>query len=253
MNALQRCRRADRESGTTLAELVVVMLILGIIAAATAALTIGFQRTNAQNVTRQDQVDVARTAVERMSKTIRTAVKPSQLTSGCTGCVADAFVRAEAYSVQFYANLDNPGNSIGPSRIIYTVATSGTDAGVLIEKVQRPDSNVPTATGYSYCDAEAAGATLDCQSRLSTQRLAVGVVTTGASPLFSYYDPSGLLMTPAVGGSLAASDLEKVLSIEIDVNVETPNATTAGPTEYLQRVTLPNSQAVLRSGQVATP
>lgn len=248
-----RERRVEGERGTTLAELVVVMLILGIIAAATAALTIGFQRTSVQNVNRQDQIDAARTAVERMSKTIRTAVKPSQLTTGCTGCTADAFVKAEAYSVQFYANLDNPGNSIGPSRIIYTVATSGADAGVLVEKVQRPDSNVPTATGYTYCDAEAVGASADCQSRLSVQRLATGVITTGANPLFSYYDPNGAPMAPVVGGSLATGDLEKVLSIEIDINIESAAATRAGPTEYIQRVTLPNSQAVLRSGQVATP
>jgi type II secretory pathway pseudopilin PulG len=246
--------RADRDDrGTSLVELVVVMLILGLVVAATVALTIGFQRTTSQNITRQDQIDVARTAVERMSKTIRTAVKPSQLTSGCAGCVADAFVKAEAYSVQFYANLDNQDNSVGPSRIIYTVPTSGADAGVLVEKVQRPDSNVPTATGYTYCDAEAVGATADCRSRLSTQQLAVGVVTNGANPLFSYYDPNGSVMTPAVGGSLAAGDLVNVLSIEIDVNIETPNVTRAGPTEYIQRVTLPNSQAVLRSGQVATP
>lgn len=246
-------RTSRDERGTTLAELMVVMLILGIVAAATAALTIGFQRTNAQNVSRQDQIDVARTAVERMSKTIRTAVKPSQLTSGCTGCTADAFVQAGAYSVQFYANLDNPGNSVGPSRISYTVATSGTDAGALIEKVQRPDSNVPTSTGYVYCDATAAGASADCLSRLTTQRLAVGVITSGANPLFTYYDLNGSPLTPAVGGSLVVTDLEKLLSIEIDVNVQTPNATRAEPTEYVQRVTLPNSQAVLRPGQGATP
>ncbi|WP_259310424.1 type II secretion system protein J [Cellulomonas sp. P24] len=243
------------ERGTTLSELVVVMLILGIVTAATAALTIGFQRTNAQNITRQDQIDVARTAVERMSKTIRTAVKPSQLLANCSGgCSIDAFVRAEAFSVQFYANLDNPGNSVGPSRIVYSVAATGPDAGVLIEKVQRPDTNPPvTSAGYTYCDAEAAGATTECQSRLTVQRLAVGVVTSAASPLFSYYDSNGSVMTPVSGGSLTASQLEKVLSIEIDVNVETPNATRAAPTQYIQRVTLPNSQAVLRSGQDPTP
>ncbi len=242
-----RGRAISEERGTTLSELVVVMLILGIVAAATAALTIGFQRTNAQNITRQDQIDVARTAVERMSKTIRTAVKPSQLTSNCSGCIADAFIKAEGYSMQFYANLDNKDNAVGPSRVTYSVATSGPDAGVLIEKVQLPEPGELTGAGYVYCDAEAAGASTECQSRLSVRRLAVGVVTTGAVPLFTYYDASGAAMPSPVAAP------EAVLSVEIDVNVQTPNATRAAPTEYIQRVTLPNAQAVIRPGTDPTP
>ena len=244
-------RRQTDDRGTSLPELLVVMLILGIIAAATAALTIGFQRTNAQNITRQDQVDAARSTVERMSKTIRTAVKPSQLS--CTACTVDAFVKAETFSVQFYANLDNPGNSVGPSRITYSVTTTGADANVLVEKVQTPDFVPPGPSGYVYCPAELAGASAACQGRLTTRRLATGVVASASSPLFTYFDTAGNALTPAVGGSLSTTDLEKVLSIEIDVNVETPNATRAKPTEYIQRVTLPNSQAVLRSGQESTP
>lgn len=247
-----RPRRTD-DRGTSLPELLVVMLILSIITVATATLTIGFQRTNAQNITRQDQIDAARTAVERVTKTVRTAVKPSQLNTSCAGaCAVDAFMMAEGYSVKFYGNLDNTKNSVGPSRVSYTVATTGPDAGVLIEKVQRPSSFDATA-GYQYCDAEAQGASAICKSQLTTQRLAVGVQTSGPNPLFRYFGPDGLQMTPAAGSDLSSGQLSEVMSIEIDANIQTPKATRVDATEYFQRVLLPNSQAVIQAGQDATP
>jgi prepilin-type N-terminal cleavage/methylation domain-containing protein len=246
----RRALREQNERGSSLTELLVVMLIMGIITAAVASLTIGFQRTNAQNITRQDQIDAARTAVERVSKTVRTAVKPSQLATTCAlaFCTEDAFMRAEDFSVQFYANLNNDKNLIGPSRVSYAVATSGATAGQLVEKVQRPDSNVPTSTGYAYCDAEAAAASADCKGRLSTRVITRGIQTPATTPLFKYYDTTGArLTTAAATGTLTADQLEKVLSIELTVAVQSANAQ-AAPTTYIQRVTLPNSQAVIRQG-----
>ena len=240
----------DRERGSSLTELLVVMLITGIIMAAIGSLTIGFQRTNAQNVSRQDQIDAARTAVERISKTVRTAVKPSQLTTTCTltFCTEDAFMRAQDFSVQFYANLNNAKGLVGPSRVSYAVASSGVTAGQLVEMVQQPDSIVPTSSGYAYCDAAATGATTDCKNRLTTRVVARGVQTPAGAPLFKYYDTSGVRLIPdAATGTLTSVQLEQVLSIELTVAVQSANAR-AVPTTYIQRVTLPNSQAVIRQG-----
>lgn len=229
----------------SLTELLVTMMIMSVVVIAASSLAIGFAKTNAANVTRQDQIDAARMASESMSKLIRTAVKPSQLTTSCAGCVADAFIKAEPFVVQFYANVNNPGNSVGPSRVTYTVAASGPQAGELIESIQRPDSSVPTASGYQYCDAASPSATVDCKARLSTRVLARDLVT-GEGPLLKYYDESGAVLTPPVGGSLAASDLERVLSIELAVKIQVPASYQAGSTTYIQRIMLPNSQAVLQ-------
>lgn len=240
-------RRTRGDDGSSLPELLVSMMILAVIIAATATLAIGFSRTNAQNIARQDQVDRAREATERISKTIRTAVKPNKLSACVTAtCDVDAFVAAGAWSMQFYGNLDNPGNTRGPSRITYVVATSGPDKGVLIEKVQRPDSATPTAgTGYTYCNAEATGATAACTSLLTVRRLATGVRTDGATPLFQYFTTGGGGMTvPATG--LAAADIAKVLSVELTLRVQSASPSKPGPTTYIQRVLLPNSLAVLR-------
>lgn len=240
-----------RDAGMTITELAVVMLILGIIVAATATLSIGFTRTNAENTSRQTQLDDARIAVERMSETIRTAVKPSQLVSTCTQCGnVDAFMEGADLSAQFYANLDNPKNSVGPSRISYTVATSGADAGVLIERLQTPDSNVPTSTGYNYCDATSPSATADCKKHLTVRRVVSGVQTS--APIFKYYDQAGQRLDTSSGG-LSADSLERVLAIEVVLTVQSTNVTKPQPTTYIQRVTLPNAQAVLRQQEDQGP
>ncbi|MGV8967937.1 MAG: PulJ/GspJ family protein [Cellulomonas sp.] len=248
-----RVARNHADRGTTLTELLVVMLIMGIVTAATAALTIGFQRTNAQNVSRQDQIDTARTAVEAMSKTIRTAVKPVQISSSCGGCTQDAFVAAGDFTVQFYANLNNQGNVVGPSRVSYAVSTSGATAGQLIESIQVPDSVVLIgAAGYVYCPATAVGATAACKARLKTRPVGFGILTPAGGPIFKYYDIQGNRMSPASGASLTALQLAHVLAIEIVVQAKSQNATTTGaPTTYIQRVMLPNAQAVIRQGEDA--
>lgn len=238
----RRAERTQRDAGITLTELMVTIAITGIVTLATVALTIGMARTNAENISRQDQIDVARSSVERMSKTLRTAVKPSQLHRTCVGC-EEAFLVGQANQVRFFANLDNPDNSIGPSRITYAVTTEADGTMVLVEKVQTPDSERPGPSGYVYCNAEATGASSACKDHLTTRILARGLVLDG--PLFTYRGPDGLEMVPG-GSGLTVDQLQKIMSIEVTITVQTPNVTTAQPTTYIQRILLPNSHAVLR-------
>lgn len=249
MRRVMRERRAlaqggERERGMSLVELMVTMVITGLVAAMTAALVIGVQQTNQANTVRQDQIDTARVSVERMSKTLRASVKPNQVAT-CTGtdvCVADAFRGARTLSVSFYANINNPGNSIGPSRVDYAISTTGATAGQLIETVQRPVSNVPSATGYVYCTSGPG-----CDATKKTQVLARNVVTT-SGPVFQYFDETGTPMVPVGTASLTDAQRKKVLSIEIVVRVQNGTGPDARPTTYIQRILLPNSQALMKTG-----
>ena len=252
MTRLRRSR-ATRDEGTSLVEMLVTMALLTVVLAATITFIIGFTRTNAKNVSLQQQVDTGRSASQMMTKTLRTAVMPSQLTSSCTLCTEDAFVMGQDYAVQFYANINNPGNSVGPSRVTYTVATSGPNAGDLVEKVQLPQSNSPGVTGYDYCAAEAPSATVDCKNKLSTRILAKGVQFNSGTPLFQYYDANGTRLVPPVGGGLTVADLGNVLQVELTVKVQAQAAARMNATTYIQRITLPNAQAVLRQNEVTTP
>ena len=249
---------AVRDGGFSLVELMVTIFIMGIVVAATVSLTIGFQRTNASNTSRQEQIDTARSAVEAISKSVRTAVKPAQLTSSCAGfCVVDAFFQGTDFSVQFYANLNNSRNRIGPSRVTYTLVKTGPTAGQIIETIQRPDPDPdgpgptewPGPSGYVYCNATSGSATADCKARFATRPVAFGAIAATGAPVFKYYDANGFRVSPLVsGGSLNVPQLGSVLSIEIIVTVRSKNAVQAATTTYVQRVTLPNAQAVIREG-----
>lgn len=234
-----RSRSAD-DRGVTLVELMVTMIVTALVAAMTAALVIGVQRTNQENISRQDQVDAARVAVASMTKTLRAAVTPSQLAATCTGCTSPGFVEGSTAKVQFYSNLDNPKNTVGPSRVTYEVMT-GTRAGELVETVQRPSSPNPGASGYAYCTGGAG-----CAATIKTRVLARGV--QASKPVFTYFDAEGAKMTLPSNGKLSTDQLGRVLSVELTVAVQGKGSYKAEPTTYIQRVLLPNAQSLIKTG-----
>ncbi|WP_024288217.1 PilW family protein [Cellulomonas sp. KRMCY2] len=241
-----------RDTGMSLTELVVTMMIMSFVVAGTVSLTVGFHRTTAQNMSRQEQIDTARAAVESMSRTVRAAVKPAQLIGTCPGC-EDAFLEGRTTSVRFYSNVNNSGNDVGPSRVTYVLSTSGATAGQLIETIQIPESPVPDSSGYDYCDATLASADADCIGRARTRPIAFGVQADDLNPIFRYYDAAGVPLIPVSGASLTTDELARVLSIELVVTVQADNATQAAPTTYIQRIMLPNAKAVLRLSDEETP
>ena len=244
--------RRPRDAGITLAELLVTMMIMSFIVMATAALVIGTQNASQQNVNRLDQIQEARNGTERMSQTLRTAVMPSQLLGGCLGCVGDAFVQGKRFEVQFYGNFENPNNSIGPSRITYTVADPDADGvGELVQTIQKPDSPYPTATGYQYCNPDpAANPSAECLSNVRRSIVARDVLVDPSKPLLRYFDQHGNEMHPG-SGSLDGDQLSRVLSVEIHLRVQGQQGanTQAKETSYIQRIMLPNAQAVIRQSQ----
>jgi len=249
-----RDRGASGERGTTLVELMVTMAIFTVVIVAITQLSINFQRASAMTANRQEQVDIGRTSVETMTSVLRTSVMPSQLSNSCsiTVCTQDAFVAAQPYSVQFYANYRNPGNTIGPSRVTYTVSPAEAGGATITQKIQRPDSPAPGASGYLYCAAEAIGASAPCKARLTTVVLAHDIVTTTGTPTFTYYDNYGVQLVVGTSGSLTTDQLKRIAAIELTVTSHVTQGVQAQPTTYIQRVTLPNAQAVIRNTEGAS-
>lgn len=234
-----------------MSELVVVMLVLSIVVIASATLTIGLGRTNAQAVVRQDQIDGARYAMDRMSRNLRAAVRPDQLSTTCTTCASEVFVSGQEFSMQFYANLESPYGVAVPSLVTYTVAATGPDAGVLLERVQVPDQAVPSGAGWTYCTATAPTATAACRSRLRTTPLARGVRATG-TPLFSYRGANDVTFS-AGGAGLSASEFGNVIAVEVQLSTTSTGAAAVTPTTVVQRVLLTNQYSLLRPNPGATP
>lgn len=234
---------AGGDRGVTLVELMVTMVVTALVAALTAALVIGVQQTNQENVSRQDQIDEARVAVRSMSKTLRAAVTPSQLATNClegAGCASGAFTQASGTGVQFYSNLDNAENKEGPSRVTYVLATTGPQAGELVETIQVPDPG-SSAAGYTYCTRGAG-----CEARISSRVLARGVQS--AAPVLRYFDTAGAAIPVSAGANLSAEQLRSVLSVELTVSVQASGSSAAEPTTYIQRILLPNAQSLIKTG-----
>ncbi len=238
MTAWLRRVRGD-DSGMSLTELLITMFITAILIAGTATLVVGVSRTTGANVSRTEQVDAARLGVERMVRTLRTSAMQSQL--GCTGCTEDAFIQGADYGVQFYANVDNASGSVGPSKVTYRIVPTGTGVGELRQTVQKPNSPTPGASGYEYT----------MSSNIVDTVVARNVRTDTGRAIFTYYDGSSARIVP-VGGFLTATQLKGVLAIELQLTVQTSDLR-AKPTTYVQRLLLPNAQAVIRENQETTP
>jgi prepilin-type N-terminal cleavage/methylation domain-containing protein len=217
------------ERGLTLVELSVTMMIMAVLAAAAAALYVGSLKTATGTQSRLEEVNDGRIAVSAMSRSLRTAILPSQLYDTSSTETA-AFIEATPLSMRFYANINNPDNSIGPSRVTYTV----TPQGELVETVQPPNQPVIN-NKYVYCDPAAAGCSV------SSKVLARGV--DPAVRIFTYYDPLGASMS---GSVLSQAQMENIDSVDVSLTVEQRGSGGDGST-YVTRIALPNHDAVIRS------
>ena len=227
----RRLPQSGEQSGFTLIEMVVVVAILGGVLAMVQSTSIMAFRDVATNATRLDQAQQAKVGTESMTKVLRTAVLPSQLLGSCTSCDLAAFLQGTASSVSFYANVNNPNNTIGPSKATYSVDPADT-RGRLVETIQPPNAHALSDTNYQYCVPSAPSCTTD-----KTRVVAYGV--TGLTTLFTYYDQFGAVLTPP----LDAVELTQVDSVDIVLTIK--RSPKVKGTTLTQRVTLPNADSVV--------
>jgi hypothetical protein len=220
------------EEGTTLVELAVVMAVFTGLVGACLALYIGSLRTATGTQARLAEITDGRIAVSAMGKALRTAILPKQLPGGSTEETA-AFIEARPDSIRFFANINNPNNIVGASKVSFAVDADG----VLTQTIQPPDPPNPANPGVRYC-TPGPGCTV------RTTVLARGVVI-GSTPLFVYYDQLGNKLT---GASLNDDQLEIVDSVDIQVTTKQERASGDGST-YVLRVAMPNHDAVVRNGE----
>jgi len=235
MRRLRHCGKND--AGFSLAETIVGSFVALLVMGSAGAMFVSAIKSNRTSVARLDTVNQGRVAVESMGRSLRTAVLPSQLDDAAS--VNDtAFLVGEANSVSFFANINNLGNTIGPSKVSYAINA----AGSLIQTVQKPLPD-PVNHDFKYCDATLAS----CAKTVLD--LADGVQST--RPLFVYYDQNGTVIPysttcPDGNPCLSGLDLGNVDAVDISVVLKQPSATTIGATTYLLRVSLPNHDSIIR-------
>ncbi len=218
------------ESGTTIAEISVAMGVFSILLIACGTLYTTSIRTVASTNARLVETQDAKIAISAMSRSLRTAILPSQLYDTSSTEQA-AFIEATPNSIRFYANIDNPNNTVGPTKVTYAVTN-----GVLTQTSQQPLPRVGVSRAFIYCTPGPGCVT-------KTKVLARGVVTSTA-PLFRYYDALGGQLT---GASLTADQLEVVDAVDVSVTVAQKKTRFSDGTTYALRVALPNHDAVVRA------
>jgi type II secretory pathway pseudopilin PulG len=81
-------RRAGRDAGVSLIELLVAVTIATVIGSLLTGVVVSTLRTSAGTRARLADVDSVRVAMDSMTKTLRTAIAPTQLGASCAGCDA---------------------------------------------------------------------------------------------------------------------------------------------------------------------
>lgn len=225
-------RIADKgtDRGLSLVEVLVAMALSSIVLATCATLFLGSLKTTTGTQNRLEEINDGRVAIASMSKSLRTAILPSQLFD-TTSVDAAAFIEATPVSIRFFGNLNNTNNLVGPSKISYSVVS-----GELRQTVQKPNAFDAANPVFVYCTPGTTGCTVDYTV------LARGVVVTG-DPIFTYYDALGTKLT---GANLTAAQLEIVDSVDIVVTVAKKGVGGFGST-FVSRVALPNHDAVMRA------
>ncbi|MGQ7298245.1 PilW family protein [Quadrisphaera sp. KR29] len=239
-----------REEGTTLVELLVVMVLTTIVLAAVGTVfTSSLRGVREAQVRTSTQAD-ARTATEAITRSLRVAVAPpaGAPTGPSSGTVPSPFTAASSTGVSFYANLQ---------RTTVAFATSGPTSAPVV----RAALEGPWLVSYGYdatrqCVTEArtpatanTGPTATTVPYLwTTGTTTKCLATTTTPPSFSYFT-SGVItsaagatapIAPASGSTLSPAEAASVVSVGVALVVADPRAPDLAPTTTSDRVSLVN-------------
>lgn len=243
LRARQRAARGDH--GVTIIEQLITMIVLTVVIGLVTSLVITTQKQTAAASLRLDDIDQARTAVDALSRTIRTAVEPAQLNLSCAACISpasqsNAVIDARTDSLQLFAN---SGSAAGPLLVTFTVTYDAVTGRADLTKTVEP-ADAGSAPDYTYTSCAIGPG---CAITLAT--LVRGVVWPLTDPFFQYFDNSGLELVPAAGLSLTTPELIGIDSVGIHLAVRTPNPLLTSTSTVNSRIALPNAG----TGVVASP
>ena len=216
--------RRRSQSGMTLVELSVGVLILGIVMAATLASFTSASRGSVGAGLRIENLNEAQLLMESASKDLRTA---APLVAGQAPFPTDPGnplqVLATSDDVTFYADLNTSGV---PNQVRLYVDRTDPKNPLLKETVLKP--NNPLATPLTY--------NITVANPLKLRLVGQYIVNPSTMPVLSYEDDSGnILPVP-----LLATDATKVRAIDIQFQVRKQTNQAVKATTVINRVRLPN-------------
>jgi prepilin-type N-terminal cleavage/methylation domain-containing protein len=241
----RRSSRGD-ERGISLIEVMVAISLFSVLLALVSGVVIESLKSSTDTRNRLANLDQVRGGMDSMTKSLRTAVRPSQLNGTCSAFCEDAFDVATDYEVTFLANLgDQLGGKATPSRITYKVAPDTTDPRGLTAIVTETRQQVKsTWVSGDYVFAGVAAPAAPCTVSAPvpgcvTRQITKGLrwpFPVGEGPAFVYYDAAHVKL-PAT--SLTTSAQRTAISA-VDITLPVGDASHPSPS-VLSSVFLPNS------------
>jgi prepilin-type N-terminal cleavage/methylation domain-containing protein len=205
-----RRRRITGDSGLTLSELMVTLVLMGIVGTLMMTAVVNVTRTVTKNQANADSLDIARIGMNRITKTIRAGMDIQR--SGLADLPALASVSPNQLTV--YA-------SVGavPAKVTYSINGSRE----LIE--QWYAGNAASNPYWTF---------------VATPRTTIVArkIPAGSAALFVYLDEFGDPIANQTTNTVA--DLELIRSVRIELTVDADPARGGGPVTISNTVVLPN-------------
>lgn len=212
------------ERGLTLIELLITMAVTTIVFGATLSLLEVFQSNNRFDQLRNENQDMARTTVDRLSRQLRNIV--ARTTS--SGAVPGALEQAEEYAITFQTLDTTKPSSEGAfhaMRVRYCLDNSNPEDEILWEEVKRWEASEkePEVPSSTACPDHTSG---DWSSLAQVVDHVTNRIAGKSRPVFTY----------------SAKETPEILSINTDLFIDiTPKETRPGESELTSGVSLRNA------------
>lgn len=210
------------ERGLTLIELLVTMTITVIVFGATLSLLDFFQSNNRFDQLRNENQDMARTTIDRLSRQLRNIV--ARTTS--SGAVPGALEQAEPYAITFQT-LDTAKSSaegkFHAMRVRYCLEDSNPEDEIIWEEVKRWEKTEPEVPSSKTCPDHTSG---DWDSLTQVVTHVTNLNGGQERPLFTY----------------SAKETPEILAVDTDLFIDiTPKEARPGESELTSGVSLRNA------------
>jgi prepilin-type N-terminal cleavage/methylation domain-containing protein len=221
--------RLRDERGFTLIELLVTMAVTTIVFGTTLAVLDVFQSNNRFDQLRNENQDMARTTLDRLSRQLRNIV--ARTTS--SGIVPGALEQAEEYAITFQTidttKAVSGKNATNAMRVRYCLEDSNPENEILWEEVTRWKEKEPELPSSTACPDRTSG-------DWETLTQVVPHVTNRIGDQGSSKDPSRWLFT------YSAKETPEILSVEADLFINiNPKQTRPGESELTSGISLRNA------------
>jgi Tfp pilus assembly protein PilV len=214
VNRVMRALRRD-DSGLTMVEILISVMLTSILLAAAAGMMIQVSKITLNSNQTQNSTRIASNVSNGITNVIRMGTKIAK-----TGDVQDAAIAAAtATSMTIYSNAATDYFNPGPTRVTWTLITSGANMGDLVE-----DRCVAKSVGGYWTFTTCASAVT---RTLGSGLKVPGTVTSGktAAATFTYLDVNNV----AIPYTSLSTDAQRklVAGITVEITVQAPGSITA--------------------------